>query len=86
MQSSSCAKQRLQASEVQHSAGTMGTQSITSGPQCAPRDWPDVSTARQFLLISGFGDSSPVPLRGSECYRSFLFGDHTLSKSIIASA
>jgi len=65
MQSSSCAKQKLRASEVQHQrAGTMGMRSITSGLQRVLGDWPDVSTARLLLLVSGFGDANPVPSQG----------------------
>lgn len=64
MQSSSCAKQKLRASEVQRSVpGQWGHRAL---PQAnVPHgDWPQVSTARQLLLISGFGDSIPVPSQG----------------------
>lgn len=65
MQSSSCVEQKLRASEVQHGVqGQWGHRALPQACNVPHRDWPDVSTARQLLLISEFGDSSPVPCLG----------------------
>lgn len=65
MQSSSCKKQKLRASEVQRSVpGQWGHRALPQACNVPHWDWPDVSTARQLPLISGFGDSSPALSQG----------------------